>query len=51
MTTASLIKEIILLGLAYSFRGLVNWQEAWWHTGRHGAEEPRAPHLDTQAAG
>jgi hypothetical protein len=39
MTTATLIKENIELGLAYRFSPLPSWWEAWWHTGRHDAGE------------
>ena len=42
MTTASLIKDNILLELAYSFRGLVqnhHGGETWQNAGRHGAGE------------
>jgi hypothetical protein len=46
MAKATLIKENILLGLAYSFRGSspLSWQEAWQHAGgHHGAEEAESP--------
>ena len=55
MTTATLIKENISLGLAYSFRGLVHYH----HGRKHGSvqadmvleKELRVLHLDLQAAG
>lgn len=41
MVTATLIKETILWGLAYSFRGSIHYHHGgtWWHAGRHGAGE------------
>jgi hypothetical protein len=39
MTTATLIKGNIELGLTYGFRGLSSWQEAWYRLGRHGSGE------------
>lgn len=42
MTTATLIKENILIDGGIQFRGLVLYQygrKAWWHTSRHGAGE------------
>jgi hypothetical protein len=36
MTTETLIKEIISLGLAYSIRGLVHYH----HDGKHGGMQP-----------
>jgi hypothetical protein len=38
MTKATLTKEDISLGLAFSFRGLVGYGSSQ-HTGRHGAAE------------
>jgi hypothetical protein len=53
MTTATLTKGNISLGLAYRFRGLVHYH----HGGKHGRvwadmvlEEPRVLHLDPKAA-
>ena len=54
MTKATLIKENILLGLAYSFRGSVHY----YHGGKHGSvkadmvllEELRVLNLDPKAA-
>jgi hypothetical protein len=40
MTMATLVKEIIELGLDYRFRGLIHYHGstyAWQPTGRHGA--------------
>jgi hypothetical protein len=53
MTKATLIKENISLGLAYSFRGLVHY-----HDRKHGSvqagmvleKELRVPHLNPQGA-
>ena len=41
MTKATLIKEKHLIGVVYSFRGLVHYHhgEARWLAGRHGAGE------------
>jgi len=54
MTKATLRKEIIQLGLAYSFKGLVHYRhggETWQPQVRHGAgEELRVLHLDPQAS-
>ena len=52
MTKATLIKENISLGLAYSFRGLM---VHYHHSGKHGSMQadmvlkaPRAIHLDSK---
>ena len=55
MTMATLIKDNIELGLAYSFRGLVHYHHGRKHGGMQAdmvlEEELRALHLDQQAAG
>lgn len=48
MTTTTLIKENIELGLAYRFRGLVH--DHGLHGSMHVEKELRALHLDPQAA-
>jgi hypothetical protein len=50
MTTATLIKENISLGLAYSFRGLVHYHHERKH-GRIQADMVRVLHHDLRAAG
>ena len=55
MTTATLLKDNIEFGLAYTFRGLIHYR----HGGNHGTmqadmlleKELRVLHLDRQAAG
>jgi hypothetical protein len=39
MTMATLIKESIYLGLAYSFRDLVHCQSSWQETQQHGGRQ------------
>jgi hypothetical protein len=51
MTTATLTKENISLGLAYRFILLLSWRETWWHAGDLVLEKGlRILHLDSQIA-
>ena len=51
MARATLIKESISLGLAYSFRGLVHYHHGSMQADMVLEKELRVLHLDLQAAG